>query len=506
MKFHELKNRLMHKKGRVLYIGTSYYNNWYLSRELQKLGWKADLLVCCAEGAKLYLHGCDYYLEEYLQWDEVYDKPTRDFLEPLLEGGSRIDFSWLGDRQGGTGCDDNKDDVQPAEKIEVQSDDFVEGGELSKDNGEKAHDFWQDLLASLIRGCLKGPAGGMLLKVLIPRYLDSVRPKQPSELAPLKAVWKHYDILHFTGINSIRYFYFFNPYLFGAMPLGWDIGLLKRLGMKMVYTNIGCLDGVTQSSFRVWKPEPVCDICRWQNEPEVCSDERNLTWGRLRNLLADYQCTHGGNRADYNEDPSVHEVPEFYCLDPEVWKPDLEIPQEHRLNLPEETVKIYHAVGNYELRTHSEGKNIKCTHIYLPLIERLKEEGLAVDAVFCKDIPGRDVRFYQAQADIVVDMLTFGWFGANVREGMMLGKPCICFLRPEWLQSARKEIPAYVDELPVISATPDNIYQVLRDLVEHPEKRRTIGQRSREFAVKWHSSAAGAKRLEEIYMKLLHPA
>ena len=31
-------------KGRVLYAGQSYYNTWYLSRALRKLGWRADVL------------------------------------------------------------------------------------------------------------------------------------------------------------------------------------------------------------------------------------------------------------------------------------------------------------------------------------------------------------------------------------------------------------------------------------------------------------------------------
>ena len=34
----------------------------------------------------------------------------------------------------------------------------------------------------------------------------------------------------------------------------------------------------------------------------------------------------GGNRVDYNDDPRCHEVPEFYCLDPDFWHPDLEVP------------------------------------------------------------------------------------------------------------------------------------------------------------------------------------
>ena len=70
-----------------------------------------------------------------------------------------------------------------------------------------------------------------------------------------------------------------------------------------------------------WGDEPVCDECPWQHVPAVCSDEKNLAWGKLRNSLADYQITIGGNRADYNDDPRVHEVPEFYCLDPLFWSP-----------------------------------------------------------------------------------------------------------------------------------------------------------------------------------------
>ena len=86
---------------------------------------------------------------------------------------------------------------------------------------------------------------------------------------------------------------------------------------------------------------------------------------------------------------------------------------------------------------------------------------------------------------------------------MMLGKPVICFLRPEWLESMRKEIPEYVDELPLISATPQTIYSTLKELVSNPAKRREIGARSRTFAVKWHSATAASKRFDEIYSRLL---
>jgi glycosyltransferase involved in cell wall biosynthesis len=393
------------KRGRILFVGHSYYNTWYLSRGLRKLGWRADTLNTDTHKENLnYYHGQDYQ-------------------------------------------------------------------------------FLADTLLNVVK-----------------QYVFYV-----------KALFR-YDIFHFSGAWNMFFVGDIYDFLRNRFPRTfkrentwrWDVRFLKLLGKKIVYSNNGCQDGVLQSSFNTWGPEPVCDICPWQNQPHVCSDEKNADWGRFRNSLADYQITLGGNRKDFNDDPRVHEVPEFYCLDPQLWQPDLLIPANYRLPLQDDTVKIYHAVGNSESRTDATShRNIKSTHIYLPIIERLKAEGHNVELIFFNDVPNKKLRYYQVQADIFVDMLTFGFFGANIREGLMLGKPTVCFLRPEWLESMRREIPEYVDELPIISATPNTVYEILKDLVEHPEKRREIGRRSREFAVKWHSGDAGARRFDPIYSELL---
>ena len=86
---------------------------------------------------------------------------------------------------------------------------------------------------------------------------------------------------------------------------GADIRLLRRLGKKIVYTNNGCLDGVTQTSFAGWGDAPVCADCPWRERPDVCSDERNAAFGEFRNEVADFQALLGGNRADYNLDPTA---------------------------------------------------------------------------------------------------------------------------------------------------------------------------------------------------------
>ena len=386
-------------KGRVLFVGQCYYNPWYLSRELRKLGWKADVLNADSnEANQIFYHGEDFRL--------YYGNAVTDKLRHLF--------------------------------------------------------FY---LRSLFQ----------------------------------------YDIYHFCNKGGIM----FGGYIRAlvkelGLPEYSEIRLLKKLGKKIVYSNNGCLDGVSQSAFRRWPgPEPVCDSCRWRDEPQVCSDRLNLAWGKVRNELADFQCTLGGNRADYNDWATVHEVPEFYCLDPEIWRPDLPVPPKYQLDYPLGTIKLYHSVGLFEERTVANNRNIKSTHIYIPLVDRLKAEGYPVEMVSFSRVPNMEVRFYQVQADIFLDMLTFGFFGATAREAMMLGKPVICYLRPQWLESMRREVPQYVEELPIVTATPETVYEVLRDLLTHPEKCREIGRRGREFALKWHSAAAGARRLGQIYSELL---
>jgi glycosyltransferase involved in cell wall biosynthesis len=313
-----------------------------------------------------------------------------------------------------------------------------------------------------------------------------------------------YDVFHFSNVHGIT-FGFPIQHLFEQNYLKHsEITLLKVLEKKIVYSNNGCLDGVSQTAFAKWGPESVCNICRWRNEPSVCSDERNLAWGNFRNSVADFQCTLGGNRLDYNDDPRVHEIPEFYCLDTEIWHPEIAIPDQFRLpSKPVGTLWLYHAVGHKADRTTEDGVNIKSSHVYLPLVSKLKEQGMLLELLEPTGIPNREVRFLQAQADIFLEMLTYGWFGANAREAMFLGKPVICYIRPEWLESVREELPDYARELPIVSATPQNVEEILRDLILNPEKRREIGVRSRLFAVKWHSAEAGGRRFDEIYSGLL---
>jgi hypothetical protein len=384
------------EKPAVLFTGQAYYHAWYLSRELRRLGWTADVLDFDhnASGTSLY-HG-------------------RDFA--LAPGGPEVISSHL---------------------------DFLEYA------------------------------------------LDT------------------YDVFHFSNAHALVFGFQLQAHFAALYHPGAEIELLKAHGKKIVYTNNGCLDGVSQSSFARWDAVPACASCPFQHRPEICSDERNLAWGAFRNRMADLQVNISGNRADYNNDARVHEVPEFYCMDPEVWSTDLIVPTNYRVAIPDTTVKLYHAVGNLELRRGVGGRTIKGTHVFVAVADRLKEQGLDVDLMFFHDVPSTKIRYYQSQADIVLDQLTIGWFGANGRESLMLGKPVVCWLRPSWLDQVAQQLPDYVEELPVVSAGEDTVEDAVRELVESPARRRELGQRGRAFALKWHSAEAGARRMDQLYRALL---
>jgi hypothetical protein len=260
-----------HRKRGVLYLGLAYYNNWYLARALRARGWSATTVTTSHEGAEQFAHGYDHYID-FAAYQYRYPHRVARVLERVLR--------WY------------------AARLERRP----RGVEL------RGIERWAVL--SLTRRLLRTVAG-----------------PQRERLQFLLRALDEYDVFHFTGVHNLRYFVYFNPRFFGFEPIGWDVKLLRRLGKRIVYSQTACNDGVSQTAFSAWGPHNTCAICAIRHLADSCSDERNLAWGRLRNSVCDFQVAMGGNRADYNDDPQVHEVPEFWSLDPDFWHPESPSPR-----------------------------------------------------------------------------------------------------------------------------------------------------------------------------------
>jgi hypothetical protein len=64
---------------------------------------------------------------------------------------------------------------------------------------------------------------------------------------------------------------------------------------------------------------------------------------------------------------------------------------------------------------------------------------------------------------------------------MGLGKPTVCYLSPDWKRHFLESFPEYED-LPIIEATTETIYAVLKRLLDDEPYRRSKGNEAREFA------------------------
>ena len=315
----------------------------------------------------------------------------------------------------------------------------------------------------------------------------------------MEAVTQHFDMLHFHGAEVATMFeQNYQPRARDAIP--WDFLELKRRGVKIGHSISGCNTG--QRPSRVHKASGgVCDKCIWQLHPEICSDPLIGAQNTMLESLLDLNAL----EIDWPADTSRHTKASYYdpltyCVDTEIWSPDLAVPDAMKFERETGEILVFHAVGNFDKRAKNS-RNIKGTGAVIDAIERLQAEGYPVRLVFKTGVPSKDMRFYQVQADIVVDQLNYGRYGASARECMALGLPVISRFIPE----QPDDVPASnaLAECPLIHADETTVYDALKDLLDHPQKREAAGQASREYAIKWHSKESCAARFETVYDRLM---
>jgi len=98
-------------------------------------------------------------------------------------------------------------------------------------------------------------------------------------------------------------------------------------------------------------------------------------------------------------------------------------------------------------------------------------------------------------SDIIIDQLLCGSYGMLSVEAMAMGKPVVAYIR----EDVRGHFP---DELPIVQATPENLDEVLLNLIQNPALRREIGIASRKYVAKHHNVKKVASELIRIYKKL----
>lgn len=167
-------------------------------------------------------------------------------------------------------------------------------------------------------------------------------------------------------------------------------------------------------------------------------------------------------------------MPSTLMLDLQSWKA---AKRNSRSKGEHEDVVIVHAPNH---------RGFKGSEFVLHAVEQLKKEGFKVRLILLERLQNDRVReVLESEADILVDQLVVTGHGLTGLEGLASGLPVISNLEDEAYTLPMRRW-SYFSECPLVSATPENLLDVLRKLVTRPELRRQLGRAGRAYAEKYH--------------------
>lgn len=294
---------------------------------------------------------------------------------------------------------------------------------------------------------------------------------------------KHYDIMHLHSNCSL---------LLGADRLWYqnsDMGYLIKMGKKIVSSYWGICDMTLKGEYDKFDWHSECNVCV-NLRPILCENKR---YNRVIEITRKYATVLLTNGRGFLTDPSIIWMDNPIELDK--YNPDIRknIPEKFKLP-PTDNIRIYHSFGNMEKR-----EDIKGSCFVKEAVDRLQREGYAVELMFFHNIDHKDLKYYQAQADIVVDQLFVGWHGSTGVECLALGLPVITYINPSVENYVKSQLKR---EIPFVSAMPQNIYEVLKEMINDIKGCKNLGIQAGKYAQKYHDYKVVAKRLSEIYEKL----
>lgn len=131
-------------------------------------------------------------------------------------------------------------------------------------------------------------------------------------------------------------------------------------------------------------------------------------------------------------------------------------------------------------------RGFKGTEFVFEAMKRLQDEGLKVELILIEGKQNLEVKgILEDQTDILLEQLLFTGHGLNGLEGLASRLPVICNLEDDSLLRPFRRW-SFFSECPIVSATPENVTDVLRKLVTRPELRRQLGRAGREYVEKYH--------------------
>jgi hypothetical protein len=146
----------------------------------------------------------------------------------------------------------------------------------------------------------------------------------------------------------------------------------------------------------------------------------------------------------------------------------------------------------------------KGTPVVLAALDELcREQGDRVRVTLVENRTHAEAQEIYRSADLVIDQVLVGWYGAVAVEAMYAGVPVACYINDEHLQFVP---PAMARDLPLLRVTPDDLLAQLRRFVRDRDMAVELAARGLAFAERWHDPAQLARITEAAYRHAEIPA
>lgn len=290
------------------------------------------------------------------------------------------------------------------------------------------------------------------------RLREGFLPARVARLATFFArALRDYDVFHFNwGMSILDH----RPWNVNYL----ELPLLKKLGKRIVVTFQGC-DARIKTKSRAQFSTSACAECdvAWCTPRMDAIRER-----RIRKVFRYADKVFALNPDLLHFLPGAEFLP-YASVDHREWRPPEPLPP-----WPEQ--------GPFRVLHMPTNRSIKGTRYVEEACASLRAGGIPVELQLVEGVPHQQVRNLIARADVIVDQLLIGWYGAFAVEAMALGKPVLCYLRDEDL---KRFIPFH-DRIPIVRTTKETLAEDLRHLFRHGSARREIGMAGHRFVEDWH--------------------
>lgn len=138
-------------------------------------------------------------------------------------------------------------------------------------------------------------------------------------------------------------------------------------------------------------------------------------------------------------------------------------------------------------------RGMKGTEFVLKSVAQVNSLGHNLELRLAEGYNRNEVRELYKDADIVIDQLLIGAYGLVSVEAMATGRPAICYISDDVR-------PLYPDSLPVLSATPLDLGDVLLKLITNNSLREHLGHEGRGYVERYHDARTVAEALLDYYL------